>query len=975
VDAGTGTVALSAPTGTISQTAGTITASGLGVAATAAPTLTTGGTLSTIAADITGSGNAFSFAQSGPFSVGTVGAVSGVTTNGGPISLDATGGTLALGPYAVSGSGVTLEGVGVAQAAGSTVDAGSGNILVNGGGGAIGMAGALRTSSDSATAVMVRNATTVALPSITTGTNATTTIGAGDITGAVSQSSSTVIATGTITGDTSGPVNLADANAIPTLGSFTSDGFSLNDVDPMSITGSIAGGAGGVGLSSSGSISESGGLISTTGTLTTVSAGGTNLIGANTVSALDATNTGSGDVSLTNSASPLTITALKETGGGSVAVSNSGGITVSGTVTSGSASIGLTSTGAILESGGGLVSTSGTLTTSSVGGTALGGANTVSALDATNTGGGNVSLTNSASPLTITGINETGSGSVLVSNSGGITLGGTVAAGIGSVRLTDASGAIALGPYDVIGAGVALEGTGVTQAAGSAVVAGSGDILVDGGGGAIDMAGELETTSNSTSAVTVRNATTVALPGITTGANGGTTTIGAGDITGAVSQSGSTVISTGTLVGDTSGTVTLTNANVLPTLGTFTSNGLSLNDEDPIALTGVVNGGAGGVSLTSSGAIDETGGGIVRTSGASTLIADNGGDITLGGANIFGGNVAFSGGDVTLTTGTGGLSSSGTAGGTLTETAAGAITQGGTLRVTGASTLTALGGSDIILGNDANTFGGTVAFSGRNVTLTTGAGGLSSSGTAAGNLTLEARGPSSDLSLGTIRAGGDLLLIAGDSILGTGSPSTVTANNIEVRFGIQNPDGQLGSTNAGQQLGWAAASGSAITATVWAPVGVKSPTKNVALPTGSVLSATGHGFPANNQFLETSLYTAPFGASVAQITQGSLTSVTSANFSQLNNGVATAGDEDISGGGNAQLVYVDWASYNPNVTLFGTLNPAVCLPADQRIAGTGSSSACSAPATAVASNRIRTPVLLAMMLTRGGWKEEPLVKK
>ena len=560
----------------------------------------------------------------------------------------------------------------------------------------------------------------------------------------------------------------------------------------------------------------------------------------------------------------------------------------------------------------------------------------------------------------------------LTASTGNLTVAQTVGSGAGPISLQATGDTLALGPYDVSGSGVTLEGIGVTQAAGSTVAAGSGDILVNGGGGAISLAGALTTGSDSTTAVIVRNVTTVALPSITTGTSG-TTTIGAGDITGTVSQSGSTAIATGTLTGDTSGTVTLTNANTLPNLGAFTHNGRGLDDEDPLAINGALNGGTGGVNLTSSGSIDETGGGVVRTTGASMLIAGNGGDITLGGANTFGGNVAFNGHDVTLTTGTGGLSTSGTADGTLTETAAGAITQDGTLQVSGASKLTALSGSDIVLGNDANVFGGSVAFSGHNVMLTAGAGGLSSAGTAAGNLTLRAEGPSSNLSLGTISADGDVLLIAGDSILGTGAPSTVTANNIEVRYGIQSPDGQLSSANAGQQLGWAAASGAAITATVWAPAGVKLPTKNVALPTGSVLNAAVHGFPANNLLLERSLYTAPFGASVAQITQGSLASVTSANFSQMNTGEETAGNEDISGGGTAQLVYVDWASYNPDVTLFGTLNPAVCLPADQRIAGTGSSSACAAPASAVASNSIRTPVLLSMVLTRGGWKEEPLL--
>jgi hypothetical protein len=270
-----------------------------------------------------------------------------------------------------------------------------------------------------------------------------------------------------------------------------------------------------------------------------------------------------------------------------------------------------------------------------------------------------------------------------------------------------------------------------------------------------------------------------------------------------------------------------------------------------------------------------------------------------------------------------------------------------------------------------------VAFTGNNVMLSTGTlsanqADLTASGTAAGNLTLRAEGAPSNLTLGTIKAGGNVLLIAGNSILGEGSATTLTANAIEVRYGIQNPGGQLSSTSAGQQLAWQAASGATITTTVWAPTGTKTPTQNVALPSGSSLKVTELGFPPGNPLLEQSLYASPFGASQTQITQGTTISLTFATFSQENPLVQSAGDASASGSANSQLVYIDWGSYNPNVSLFGTLNPAVCLPADQRIEGTESSSACAAPASVAARAVTSKPILLSMVLTRAGWKEMPL---
>ena len=638
-----------------------------------------------------------------------------VTAGTGSATLQAVGvgAALALGTNNVTGAGVTLQGNGVTQSSGSTVDAGAGDILVDGGGGAVNLAGSLTTTSNTATAATVKDATTVALPAITTGATGTTTIGAGDISGAVTQSGTTVISTGTLTGSTTGTVTLGNANTIPTVGAFTSTGFTFNDGDLLSITGTLAGGAGNVDLTSSGAISESGaGLISTTGTLTTSSVGGTTLGGANVVANFNGTNTTSGNVSLTNNTA-LTITGISQSGGGTATVNNAGGTTVTGTVGAGAGSVTLTdTTGAISESGAGLISTTGTLTTSSVGGTTLNGANSVAGLNATNATSGNFSLANGAA-LDITGLTQASGGSITINNAGGTTLNTAINAGTASVTLKDTTGILALGANNVSGAGVTLQGVGVTQSAGSTVDAGAGDILVDGGGGAVSMAGSLTTTSNTATAATVKNATTVALPAITTGASG-TTTIGAGDISNAVTQSGTTVISTGTLTGSTTGSVALGHANTIPTLGAFTSNGFTLNDGDALGIAGALAGGAAAVNLTSSGTISEGGGGLISTTG--TLTTHSTGGTTLGGSNAVGTfGATNAGGAVTLANAAGltitGLSQTG--GGLVSVTNTAPITLSGTNSTDGSLSLTSSGGGVTLgsTGSDVLNVGGTLSVS------------------------------------------------------------------------------------------------------------------------------------------------------------------------------------------------------------------------------------------------------------------------
>jgi hypothetical protein len=224
--------------------------------------------------------------------------------------------------------------------------------------------------------------------------------------------------------------------------------------------------------------------------------------------------------------------------------------------------------------------------------------------------------------------------------------------GTGAVSITTAGGALALGANNLSGASVALQGVGVTST-GGAVNAGAGDILVNGGAGAINLAGALTTTSNTATAVTVRHATTVALGNVTTGGTG-TTTLGVGsDITGAVTQTG--VITTGTLTGSTTSSVTLAGNNVLTNLGAFASNGLNVNDSaGGLNVTGAVNGGTGATSITTAGgglAVNNsvTGTGVtLAATGAGNNIAINaavngsagnmalnaGGDLAINGAIV-----------------------------------------------------------------------------------------------------------------------------------------------------------------------------------------------------------------------------------------------------------------------------------------------------------------------------------------------------
>ena len=165
-----------------------------------------------------------------------------------------------------------------------------------------------------------------------------------------------------------------------------------------------------------------------------------------TIGSINATNSTSGNIALTNTANPLTIIGISETGGTVTVIMwcnfDTGTISAAG----GNA-INLTSTGAsgsITESGG-LISTTGLLTTNSVTGQTLNGSNTIGSNYSTNSTSGNIALTNTANPLTIIGISEKGGTVRTVSNAGAISDTGKIsAAGGNAINLTStgASGSI-----------------------------------------------------------------------------------------------------------------------------------------------------------------------------------------------------------------------------------------------------------------------------------------------------------------------------------------------------------------------------------------------------------------------------------------------------------------------------------------------------------------------------------------------------
>jgi hypothetical protein len=584
---------------------------------------------------------------------------------------------------------------------------------------------------------------------------------------------------------TTGSVSLTStSNNVPNLAAQISQAVAFAFTDSVALSvgtvdgvNGITSNGGNVTLTTSTTIGQTAAGVITGAVLTTSSATGTNLgTATNHVTSFNASNSGAGIVNLLDSTATLTVTGISDTtAGGPVTVNNTGGaLSLTGAVNAGANAVNLTAFASISQTVSGIV-TGGLLTTSSASGTALSTAtNAVTIFNASNTTSGNVQLLNTAATLTVTGIMETGGG-ITVNNTGNLTTSGTVqdnTAG-NAISLMATTGALTIGAA-VTGTTtdtISLTSTGANNIAVNApVTTGSGAITAN-SGAAITETGSFSTTGLlTTSSVTgtmLNGANTVASFNATNTTSGNVQLLNTAatlTVTGITETGGGiTVSNTGNLT--TSGTVqdnTAGNAiGLMATTGTLTIGAavtgtttdtisLTSTGANNIAVNGALSTGSGAITVTSGGAITETG--SFSTTGLLTTSSVTG--TTLGGANTVGSFNATNttSGNVQLTT----------TAATLTVT--GIMETGGGITVNNTGNLTTSG---IV---QDNTAGNAISLMATTGVLTIGA---AVTGTTTDTISLTSTGPNNIAVNAAVTTGsGPITVTSGGAITETGSFTT-----------------------------------------------------------------------------------------------------------------------------------------------------------------------------------------------------------
>lgn len=410
------------------------------------------------------------------------------------------------------------------------------------------------------------------------------------------------------------------------------------------------------------------------------------------------------------------------------------------------------------------------------------------------TNGGTGSINTGSAPI------QTASGAVSLSaGSGGITLGN----GSGSISTTGSAGTVSLASAGNIsitsGVGIQTTGANVTVSANDSSAGtptGSGSITFNNLG--ITTTGKSGTTvsmTNGSSTITLLNSDP-----FTQGFSTGQTIAGSGIPSGTTiaSMSGSTI----TL----SNPVTVTASDVfVRAIGGSTSTGG--------AITLKTNGGSGAINLGTAGLL--AAGGAITLNAASVTGSTNGPGISSSGQNASGAASA-AGGNVSITTTTGGVTlgggiitsggfnSSGVGGnsGSVTISSAGAVDIGGGLSLitsnSGSSLLASVQSISTGAGSPSNTSqttanGGAISVTGSSITLELGASsnggtdevsGSTSGGGNAGSISLNATG--GDVVIGSNSTGSVTGLIArgGDSLNGSGgSGANISVTGTAISMG------------------------------------------------------------------------------------------------------------------------------------------------------------------------------------------------
>ena len=691
-----------------------------------------------------------------------------------------TGGST--GATSLTGSN-TIATLGSFTAAGFTLDAGA-VLAVNGpvSGGTlaaiIDTAGLSVSGTVNAGAILLSGATLAIGGLVTDGGAGTTTLIA--TAGSITEAGTLIV--GTLSGSSTGATSLTGSNTIATLGSFTAAGFTLDADAVLAVNGPVSGGTlaaiiDTAGLSvpgtvNAGAILLSGATLAIGGLVTDGGAGTTTLIatagsitapGTLIVGTLSGSSTAA--TSLTGS---NTIAALGNFSAGGLTLDDGVALTVTGSVAGGSLALLDDPVGLTVGAGGSVI------------------ANAVSLI---------------APGLTLSGYVSDGGGAGttrLIASNGSIDETGTLVSGTlsgsstGATQLTGHNTITSLGTFSA--AGFILDAQAPLTVTGS--VAGHALALIDdtaaltvGGTGSVDA-----------SAVSLTGSS-LPFTGLVSDGGGGTTSLIATG--GTLSETG--ILQVGTLSGSSTGATSLTGTNTIATLGAFTaSGGLTLRDNAPLTVAGMVNGGglvllddtagltlnagaevaASAVSLTATsltlaGLVSDGGDGttsLVATNGAidetgalvsGTLSGSSTGATSLTGTNAIAALGHFSAAGLTVDDGaaltvTGSVAAGGLA--LLNDTAGLTVGRTGTLN---ASAISLTGASLTLSGLVSDGGGGTTS-------LTASNGAISETGTlVSGTLTGSSTGATGLTGTNTIAALGNFAA-PGGFILNDGAALTVT---------------------------------------------------------------------------------------------------------------------------------------------------------------------------------------------------------
>jgi fibronectin-binding autotransporter adhesin len=638
--------------GNLTNTAGTITGDVVQLSSTAANVNLTNGVTGNTSITLQATGAGGGITTTGALSTPNLtlssdtGGISVSSTNAGTLSANSTGSVTITNDTAAA---VNLGASSAGNGDPFSLTVGSGTLNVNGN---------LQSATGS-------------ISNVTLSSSGTLTNTGGTITGDVVQLTSTagnVSLTNGVTGNTS-----TTLQATGTGGGITATGA----LSTPSLT--LSSDTGGISVSSTNA-----------GTLTANSTGSVTITNdsAGTVN-LEASSAGNGDpFSLTVGSGTLNISGNLQSATGSlsnVTLSSAGNLTnTAGTITGDVVQLSSTATNVNLTNG---VTGNTSITLQATG--AGGGITTTGALSAPNltlssgTGGISVSSTNAGTLAA----NSTGSVTITNDTAGAVSLSASSAGNGKSFSLTVGSGTLNVNGN--------LQAT--TGNISNVTLSSSGTLTNTGGTVAGDVVQLSSTAGNVNLTNNVTGNTSIALQA--TGSGGGITTTGAlstpsltlSSDTGGISVSST---SAGTLAANSTGSVTITN----DTAGAVNLGASSAGNGDPFSLTvgsGTLNvtgdlqataGSISNVTLSSSGTLTNTGGTVT---GDIVQLSSTAGNVNLtngvtGNTSITvqatgaGGGITATGAlstpDLTLSSGTGGISVSSTSAGTLTASSTGSVT-------------------------------------------------------------------------------------------------------------------------------------------------------------------------------------------------------------------------------------------------------------------------------------------------------------